>query len=154
MDMPRPTEAHRQLERLVGVWTAEERLHPSPWDPLGGTAIGRVRNALALDGFAVVQDYEQERHGRVNFRGHGIFRWDATEHCVVLHWFDSMGQPPDQFRGQFEGHVLILSSSSEKGRIRVTWDFGEPGRYRYLMQVSPDGVQWFPVMEGEYVRQQ
>ncbi|MGE5277442.1 MAG: DUF1579 family protein [Acidobacteriota bacterium] len=74
--MPRPGEPHRQLRKLVGSWRGEERLSPSPWDPVGGTAVGRVENRSALDGFAVVQDYEQERNGAVGFRGHRVFSWD------------------------------------------------------------------------------
>ena len=62
-----------------------------------GAATGRVRNRLALDGFAVVQDYEQERDGGIHFRGHGVFRWDPEERSYTLHWFDSLGLPPANF---------------------------------------------------------
>lgn len=71
--------------------------------------MGRVRKRLALDGFAVVQDYEQERNGSVNYRGHGIFIYDAAQECYVLHWLDSLGMPPNEFRGGFEGDVLTLT---------------------------------------------
>ena len=55
----------------------QERLYPSPWDPTGGPAVGHIENRAALDGFAVVHDYEHERNGSVTYRGHGIFTWDA-----------------------------------------------------------------------------
>lgn len=152
MEMPRPTGAHRRLERLVGTWYAEERLHPSPWDLQGDTATGLVRNVLALDGFAVVQDYEQSRRGAVTFRGHGVFRWDPVQ-GYVLHWFDSTGRPPSEFRGHFEGDVLLLTSSGPQGHSRAMWDLTEAGRYRYRMEVSPDGLHWSSAMEGVYTRQ-
>lgn len=78
MEMPRPTEAHRRLHALAGDWTGTEKMHPSPWDPQGGTAEGRVQNRVALDGFAIVQQYEQRRGGQISFSGHGVFSWDAA----------------------------------------------------------------------------
>ena len=29
-------------------------------------------------------------------------------------------------------------------------DFGKAGKYGFLMEVSPDGKQWFPFLEGNY----
>ena len=99
MQMPQPNEAHRRLERFVGDWVGKERIHPSPFDPQGGEAIGHVHNRAALDGFVVVQDYEQERGGKVNFRGHGVFSWDAAGQCYAMHWWDSASGVPSTFRG-------------------------------------------------------
>jgi hypothetical protein len=153
MDMPKPTDAHRKLERIVGHWIGEERMNPSPWDPAGGTAVGHVVNQVALDGFVVVQDYEQERNGSITFRGHGVFSWDATEQGYVLHWFDSMGMPPNVFRGSFEENVLTLSGKDQQGLSRVTFDFSRDGQYTFRMEVSPDGSEWFTFMEAEMTRQ-
>lgn len=152
MTIPKVTEAHRRLERLVGAWSGEERLYPSPFDPLGGAATGRVRNRLVLDGFAVVQDYEQERDGGINFRGHGVFRWDPEERSYTLHWFDSLGLPPSEFRGGFEGDVLTLVNAGPQGVTRAVFELGQDS-YTYRMQVSPDGTNWFPFMEGTYSRE-
>ncbi|MEK6677728.1 MAG: DUF1579 family protein, partial [Planctomycetota bacterium] len=63
MNMPQITEAHRKLEKLVGTWLGQEKMSPSPWDPQGGPATGKVQNRLALNGFFIVQDYEQQRNG-------------------------------------------------------------------------------------------
>ncbi len=153
MEMPKPTEAHRKLEKLVGQWTGEERLFPSPWDPKGGTAVGRVQNRLALDGFIVVQDYEQRRGGVVNFRGHGVFSWNAGEAVYVLHWFDSTGLPPNQFRGGFEDDVLTLTDHGPQGHFRVVFDHRQPDRYSFRMEVSQDGNAWQTLMEGSYSRE-
>lgn len=56
MVMPQPRAEHARLEMLVGDWVGREHIHPSPYDPQGGTAIGRVRNRMGLAGFAVIQD--------------------------------------------------------------------------------------------------
>ncbi len=153
MEMPTLGAAHFKLEKLVGLWMGEERVHPSPWDPKGGDAVGRVRNRMALDGFVLVHEYEQERNGKVALRGHAVLRWDAAAERYVLLWFDSMGMPPTEFHGDLDGDVLTLISQDPQGWIRAVWDFGEQGRYSYLMEASPDGEEWEPLMEGEYLRE-
>jgi hypothetical protein len=153
MEMPKPAAEQRALEILVGTWLGQERLFPSSFDPIGGLAIGHVHNRLALDGFAVIQDYEQERDGAVNFRGHGLFRWDTARHDYVLHWFDSMGGPPTDYRGTLSARVLVLTAPQPQGFSRAIFDFSLAKRYHYRLEISPDGNQWMPFTEGEYVRQ-
>ena len=153
MEMPKPTEAHRRLERLVGTWTGEERMHPSPWDPEGGPAVGHVENRAALDGFAVIHDYEQERNGVVTYRGHGIYTWDAMRGHYAMHWWDSMGYPPNVFVGDFEEDVLTMTYESPQGHHRTAFDLSKDGEYSFLMEMSQDGKEWNPFMTGAYVRQ-
>jgi uncharacterized protein DUF1579 len=152
IDMPKVTAAHEKLKTLVGKWRGEEKIHPSPFDPKGGDAVGLVTNRLALDGFAVAHDYEQQRGGKTNFRGLGIFRWDGEQNVYVLHWLDSFGGPLSEMRGSFEGKVLQLVGAAPGGQSRATFDFGGDRRYAYRMEISPDGKQWSTFMEGTYTR--
>ncbi|MGD8276415.1 MAG: DUF1579 family protein [Gemmatimonadota bacterium] len=151
MAMPQPTEHHRKLERLTGRWEGTETMHPSPWDPKGGQATGRNDSRFALDGFAVITDYEQERDGAITFRGHGVMTWDAKAECYTLHWFDSMGSPPEVFRGNFDGDVLTVSHGGAM-HVRLTWDFTTDGIMRSGMQTSQDGEVWTPLFECDYRR--
>ena len=153
MEMPKLSDAHRKLERLVGRWSGEEKMFPSPWDPKGGVAAARINNKLALYGFAVVQHYEQERGGVVTFRGHGVFRWDANQNTYMLYWFDSMGFPPNEFRGDFKENILTMIHQGVQGHTRATFDFGKENRYTFRMEVSQDGKQWHTFTEGEYAKQ-
>lgn len=153
MEMPKLTEAHKNLQRLAGKWKGQETIAPSPWDPKGGTAIGRVENKVAINGFAVVQDYEQERSGAINFRGHGVFHYDAMNNAYVMTWFDSMGMPPTDFRGNFENGVMTLMNKSQMGHSRAIFDVRKENEYRFTMEVSQDGNQWFPFMDGQYSRE-
>jgi hypothetical protein len=153
MEMPKPTEAHKKLTHLVGRWTGQEHISPSPWDPKGGVATGRSDNRIALEGFALLHDYEQERNGAITFRGHGVLTYDAQEQCYRMHWWDSMGSPVNELSGAFEGATLKMTSRGPQGLNRVVWDFSQAGRYRFEMEVSPDGQQWLTFMEGDYTRQ-
>jgi Protein of unknown function (DUF1579) len=150
MEMPKPTEAHKKLAGMAGKWTGQEHMHPSPWDPAGGPATGRCDNRMALDGFALLHDYVQERNGAVSFRGHGVLTYDTKENCYVMHWWDSMGCGVNIFKGAFAGDTLTLSRSEERGQSRVVWKFPGNGTYQFRMEMSPDGTQWHPAMDGDY----
>jgi hypothetical protein len=152
MEMPKPTDAHRKLQSLVGTWKAEEKMFPSPWDPKGGTAVGRAINRLALDGFAIIQDYEQTSKDVVNYWGHGIFTWDPASQSYVLYWFDSLGMGVNVFKGSFDENKLTLTYKSDQGYTRASWKFTSDKSYAYKMEVSGDGNQWQPMMEGSYSR--
>ena len=73
MEMPKPAPGHLKLERMAGSWEGEEKMPPSQWDPKGGVATGRSKSRVALSGFALITDYEQERDGIVTFSGHGVW---------------------------------------------------------------------------------
>jgi len=152
MEMPVPSPAHQALQILEGSWSGQEKIHPSPFVPSGAVATGRVVNRSALDGFAIIQDYQQETGGKINFQGHGVFRYDAEKGAYVLYWFDSFGMPPSEYIGDLVDQVLRLSAITPQGYARVTWDFSHPGHYHYSLEVSPDDQQWYPSIEGRYDR--
>ncbi len=152
MDMPKPTEAHRRLETLVGAWRGEEKMPPSRWAPQGNVSSGRSTARLALDGFAAIVDYEQENGGRITFRGHGVYTYDVNDGCYVLHWFDCMGGRPEEFRGTFDGETLTMMRSGPEGQFRLTWRYAGD-RMTHTMEMAPDGKQWTTLMEGAYTRE-
>lgn len=113
MHMPQPSTAHEQLLRLVGEWSGAETVSPSPFDPTGGPALGTVQNRSALDGFAVIQDYVQERGRQVSFRGHGVFTHDGSQDRYRLDWTDSMGGMPATFHDRhLQARRLIARSKA------------------------------------------
>lgn len=153
MEMPRPGAAHARLQVLTGRWVGDETLHPTPWDPAGGRAAGVVENRVALDGFAVVQEYQQSRDGRPNFSGHGVFWWDAATGQYVMTWVDSMAGMAAEYRGDFDGATLrLVTALAGGGFARCSFDHGTPDRYTFLMEMSPDGHAWAPFLEGTYTR--
>lgn len=153
MDMPKPSDKHSRLDALVGEWAGEEKLHPAPWDPAGGTASARIVNRPILDGFGVVQEYQQERDGTVTFKGHGVFWYDNQNQEYVMTWWDSMGGSGTHYRGQFDGDRLVLGAPMPQGgHSRAVFDVGTPGEYAFLMEVSPNGEDWVPAMEGTYAK--
>ncbi len=153
MEMPKLTSHHRKLEKLVGRWNGVETMHPSQWDPKGGSALGRNDYRLALNGFALISDYEQEREEVITFRGHGVMTYDPNESRYVLHWFDSLGSPPEVFTGNFDGDVLTLAHGGPGMHARLTYDLTRPRTLGARMDMSPDGEEWATFFECDYERQ-
>ena len=151
--MPQVGEQHRRLQVFVGNWVGEETLLPTAWGP-GCSATGRVTCRAACDDFFVVEDYEQERDGRVSFRGHGVFGWDDRLQTFVWYWVDSMGVPPAAAaRGHWEGDTLAFTSECEGMTQRYTYRFEGTDRYRFSIESSRDGGgTWQLFMEGAYRR--
>jgi len=152
MYAPEPAAGHRLLARMEGVWEGEETMHPSEWDPAGGTAFGRNVHRVALGGFALVIDYEQIREGVVTFSGHGVYTYDPARDLVTLHWFDSLGSPPEVFTGRFENDVLTLGHGGPGMHARMTYDLTETGTMKGGMEMSKDGVNWRRLFDATYRR--
>jgi hypothetical protein len=148
--MPQPNEHHRKLHRLAG--TGEETLSPSPWGP-GAQATGRYTGRVDIDGFFVIQDYVQEREGRISYRGHGIFGWDDRRKSYIWYWIDSTGEvPPSPSRGQWNGDTLLFEHEPMGDRRgRYTFQFPDETSYRFKIENSQDGGKtWQIFMEGSY----
>ena len=152
-EMPRVTDEHRKLHRLAGTWEGDEKMEPSPWGA-GGIAKGRYVNRVDLDGFAVLQDYVQEQDGKVSFRGHGVFGWDAAAKEVHWYWVDSTGHwPPGPAKGAWEGDTLVLRSSSPSGQGRYTFRFETPTSLDFRLENSfVGGASWKLFMSGRFRR--
>jgi hypothetical protein len=153
MDMPKPGAEHKRLEVLVGSWVGEERIYPSPWEPKMSSAQGKVTARFDLDGFVVVTDYIEERGGKVSYRGHGVYGWDAKKQHYTMHWFDSMGGSPSAPGvGTWEGQRLTFQAyDPERGFHRYSYEFGDK-RYRFVITHSKDGKDWQPMMEAAFMR--
>lgn len=152
MHMPQVTAEHKKLAALAGNWTGEEKMFPSPWDSKGGTAMGRSTGKVDLDGFFVVTDYQQERDGKVTYRGHGVYGWDK-DNGYTMYWFDSMGSPVNApAKGTWEGNVLTFQSDSPMGKGRYVYTFEDEDRHTFRIENSQDGKSWMPFMEAHYRR--
>jgi hypothetical protein len=148
MDMPKPGPAQERLKAFVGEWRGQEKMHPTPWMPEGGMRDAKISNRLALDGFAVVQDYMQLDNGKPAFQGHAVIMANQKGDAYQMHWFDSFS--PSLFEGSFDGKKAVFTHKSPMGFNRASFDFSKPGAYIFKMEMSQDGKTWSPMMDGEY----
>lgn len=150
--MPRPNENHKRLEALAGKWRGKETIHPTPWDPNGGEAIGESDAAMAIDGFCLIMDYTQTRGGAVSYRGHGVFGWDDKVQKYSMYWFDSMAGAPfwPAAEGTWAGNSLVYVSKSPTGWGRYSYHFESSTRFRFTIETSQDGQTWSLFLEGQF----
>jgi hypothetical protein len=152
MEMPTPTREHERLAALAGEWTGEERVHPSPWDPTGGTATAKSTMRVGLEGFVIIGDYEHTRD-QSRFLGHAVFTWDAAERKYLMYWFDSMGFPPrGPAKGSWTDEGLVLVDQHPMGQTRYTYRLDGRSRYTLRIENSLDGQKWTPFIDGAYKR--
>jgi hypothetical protein len=155
MEMPKPGDEQKKLAALfAGVWQGEAKLHPSAWDPKGGTAFDTWVVRPSLDGFFLLIDYTEERDGKIVYRGHGVHGWDTKEKAYLVYWFDNLGGiPKAPNKGTLDGSRYTYTSfegSVGKSRFTYAWD-GD--RFEFSIEASPDGgATWRPVHEGKYRR--
>lgn len=152
-EMPDPEACRVALERILGDWEGQETLHPAPYNPLGGTAVGHSRNRLVLDGFAVIEDYEHLPRGQVSYRRHSVTSYDSSEKEYLRYQWDSMGNSASAFRGRFDGDVLTMTYEEPGLTARQVMDYSDPERLVVLMQVSRQGTPFETILEAEYLRQ-
>jgi hypothetical protein len=151
--MPSVSEQQKKLNELFsGTWRGEEKLYPSDWDPKGGPAFGTWIVRAAIDGFAVLVDYDEERDGKVVYRGHGIHTWDAKQSTFFCYWFDNIGIAPAQaIRATLDGNRYSYQSEEPGGHMRMTYEFAAD-KLEFRIEKSPDGKTWNPMHEGRYTR--
>jgi hypothetical protein len=152
-EMPKLNVTHHQLAMLAGTWAGQETMFPSPWNAEPSEATARTTYRVALDGFAVVGDYEQSRGGQVTFRGHAVWTVDPGNGQVILTWFDSLGTLPETFRGGLDGQTLQVTSQTSHGLNRLTYTLIDGHTMASRMELSQDGTDWKPMFEGRYTRE-
>jgi hypothetical protein len=152
MQMPEPTPQHKKLESLAGEWTGEEILHPSPWSPETRRALGKFSMRMEVDGLFLVNDYEEQRDGRVVFRGHGVYGWDPKRERYTMFWFDSMGGSPNETLGVWDGDSLVFTNKGEQGHGRYVYTVKDANHLGFRIETSRDGNEWSCLMEGSFTR--
>ncbi len=152
MEMPQPTAGHRKLEKFSGNWLGEEKMHPSQWDPKGGTAVGKMNTRLDLGGFASISDYKQERGGKITFSGHSVMTFDPKKDVYTMHWFDCVGSAPEVFTGKFDGEKIVMAHGGPGMHAKMTYMFTGPEEMTSKMEMSQDGQGWMTLFEGRYTK--
>lgn len=152
MDMPKPTPEHEKLHVFAGDWDADEVMHPGPMGP-GGRRTGRMSARVDIDGLFVLSDYVQEHEGKVVYRGHGVYGFDAQKGEHTWYWVDSMGFPSVPSRGKWEGDTLVFRSSGPGHEGRYTYRWTGRDEHHFSIESSFDGgATWAVFMEGTYRR--
>ena len=99
-----------KLAFLVGSYTTETTIPPSPSMPKGATGKGACVIAWALDSMYLFIDEESANSLLGKYKGHGVLAYDAMSHDFVLAMFNNFGDRPS-YRGNFSGDTLVLKTT-------------------------------------------
>lgn len=146
-------QGNEVLAALVGEWAGVESIATTRWGP-GGAATGRTSARFDLGGKVLLQDYREERDGKLALQAHAVFVAGQEPGEYALYWFDSYGFVPSQPAvGHWDGRRLVFLRTSPRGQTRHIYEMPADGLYRLALESSFDGgVNWEPVMQGEYRR--
>ncbi len=104
---PTPGPERAKLAFLVGDFTTETHVMPSPMAESGGMGKGTSVMAWGLDSMFVVLDEQSVNQVLGNYKGHGMLGYDRQGGKYVLSMFNNFGDSP-QYRGNFNGDTLVL----------------------------------------------
>ena len=141
------------LARLAGEWQGEETIATTRWGQ-GGAATGHFIARLDLNGRVLVQDYREERDGKISLQAHAVFVVEPEHDQYSLYWFDSYGFVPGMpAPGVWDGERLTFVRSSPRGQTRHVYALqGDDGFTLRLESSFDGGVKWEQVMSGSYRR--
>jgi hypothetical protein len=106
MQMPKPAPEMKELQRLVGTWSTDEKFEVSQMMPAGGSATGTNTVRLGPGGFSVLME-QHSKSSMGPFAGHGVMSWDPNDRAYKFAWTDSMSPGLMLETGHIEGSNLV-----------------------------------------------
>jgi hypothetical protein len=154
VEMPAIGRAHEELKTLVGDWAGVEELAAAPWAP-ASTAKATAGYRVALEGFAVVQEYVQTREDGSTFLGHNVFTVDPATQETLWYGFDSYGFPPGEpGRGGWREGTLHLEKRTPRG---IAWHRLTPSDDVLTHEIDVkmgNAAEFSPFLRARYTRTQ
>jgi len=143
----------RMLDALAGNWAGDEEIATTRWGQ-GGPAKGFIHARIELGGRSLVQDYREERDGKIALQAHAVFVTGREHDQYSLYWFDSYGFVPGApAPGLWDGQRFTFVRSSSRGQTRHIYALEGAGVLTLRLESSFDGgVSWERVMDGRYRR--
>jgi len=148
--MPKPAPELSQLDYLAGHWTTEGELKPGPFGP--GGKVTSVDDSEWMDGKFFLVMHSKFSGASGDMTGMAIFGYDSANKVYTYNSFNSAGEA-DHYTGTLDGDTLTWSGSIPVGDKTLTTHYItkklSPTSYTYRFEISPDGTNWIPVMDGK-----
>ena len=110
--LPKPGPEFDVLKADVGTWDVEIKTWAGPGEPT--VSKGRETNRM-LGGYWLLTDFQGKMMG-LDFKGHGIYSYDAKKKRYVGVWVDSMSS-----------NKMDMVGSHDKDKNTVTYEGMAPG---------------------------
>jgi hypothetical protein len=109
---PAPGPERAKLSFLVGRFTTEIHLMPSPMSDRETVGKGTSSMMWGVDSMYILLDDQSENPVLGSYKAHGVLGYNMRENKYVLSMFNNFGDNP-QYRGSMSGDTLTLSSKVE-----------------------------------------
>ena len=147
--MPKPGPEQKNLGYFAGNWKTTGDLKPGPMGP-GGKFTGNERIEWMPGGFFLVS-HTQVSGSMGKETSLAIYGYDPDKKVYTYDEFASNGEVIHA-TGAFDGKVWTWSSEMPMGGKTMKSHFilteASPTSYTYKFEVSEDGNNWAPVMDG------
>lgn len=153
---PEPTEAHRQLQKEVGMWEGEMKFWPNGPDSDPITMPVTEKNVMMDTGLWLITDFESGP-----FKGHGVFGYDPAKKKYVGTWVDNQTPSLSLMEGTHDektGETTYTSSmlNPATGKMEPTKSVGKmidsDNKHFAMFMKSATGDGWTKSMEISYRR--
>lgn len=147
--MPKPGPEHKNLAFFAGNWKVTGDAKPGPMGP-GGKFSGTEHMEWMPGGFFLVM-HSQGSSSMGKETALAVYGYDADKKVYTYDEFSSTGEVIHA-TGTFDGKVWTWSSDSPMGGKPMKAHFiateTSPSSYTFKLEVSQDGNNWAPVMDG------
>jgi hypothetical protein len=152
---PKPASQLENVGYFAGTWTSSGDLQASLLGPAGKMTMVE-HNQWMEGGFFLVMRSEFEVEGTGRGSGMAFMGYDPERRVYTYDEFNSMGEAEHSIGTLHEGtwtwtRDLCLGGNAMKGRfIMKTLS---PMSYTFRFGMSPDGSDWFTIMDGMATKQ-
>ncbi len=112
MQRPGPGPERTRLSFLVGTFTTETHMPPSPMNPEEVVGRGTSTLAYGVDSMFVLLDEQGDNPVLGKYKAHGVLGYNPTNRKYTLSMYNNAGDAP-QYTGTFSGDTLVLMSKIE-----------------------------------------
>lgn len=149
MSMPKPGPEHKKLDYFTGNWTCDGDMKPGSMGP-GGKMTLSEENKWMEGGYFVVMHSEFKSGSMGNGTGIAFLGYDADEKKYTYNEFNSMGEATySKGTVDDDAWTWIGDMKMPSGKGRFSEKILSPASYTFKFEMSSDGANWAPVMDGK-----
>ncbi len=155
MPMPQPTEEHKRLEELAGVWNVDCTFYMDPSQP--PMKVQGKETVEMFGAFWATSVFEAEMFGQP-FVGRASMGYEPLSGHYVSTWCDVMSPQLFVFTGNFEGDTLKMAGAGQDcmtqgpATYRTTEKHGKDGTRTFEMFMTPEGGEEMKLFTHVYSR--
>lgn len=154
MEMPKPAPELKKVDYFAGAWKMDGAMKPGPMGP-GGKVTGSEHNKW-MDGGFFLESHSEFSGPMGRSTGVAFMGYDINDKAYTYDEFNSVGEAVHS-KGMVEGDTWTWTNEEKmngqtwKGRFTIK--VLTPNSYNFKFEMSEDGTNWMPMMDGTATKQ-